>query len=116
MFTDEFGTCIPGDAIDKATRDPNRNKSMLSKEHLAMLKKEQDNHLQQTVAASIASKRAASSRGLEAMPHFRGESQANPTSVYMNTVQNQMQKGKFATPSKPADHKLDSVSVNSRLS
>jgi|TARA_B110000285_G_C15090838_1_gene598986 hypothetical protein len=40
MFTDEFGTYIPGDIVDKATKDPNRNKSMLSKEHTAMLKKE----------------------------------------------------------------------------
>ena len=86
MFTDEFGTCIPGDMLDKATKDPNRNKSMLSREHIALLKREQDNHLQQTVAASIASKRAASSRGLDAMPHFRGESQTNPTAIYMNTV------------------------------
>jgi hypothetical protein len=40
MFTDEFGTYIPGDALEKATRDPNRIKSMLSKEHIALLKKE----------------------------------------------------------------------------
>ena len=43
MFTEEFGTCINGDKIDQAVNDPNRNKSMLSKEHIVKLKKDQHN-------------------------------------------------------------------------
>ena len=61
MFTEEFGTCINGDKIDQAVNDPNRNKSMLSKEHLVKLKKDQHNQL----AAQIAAKRAMSTRGFE---------------------------------------------------
>jgi len=45
MFSDEFGTCINGDTIAKAKNDPNRNKSLLSSEHIIQLKKDQSNNL-----------------------------------------------------------------------
>jgi len=38
MFTEEFGTCVTNDKIEKAGNDPNRNKSMLSKDHIVKLK------------------------------------------------------------------------------
>ena len=81
MFSDEFGTCINGDTIAKAKNDPNRNKSLLSSEHIIQLKKDQSNNL----AAQIAAKRAMSSRGLE--NHFKSESQTNPSFAYLHAIQ-----------------------------
>ena len=59
-FGADFGTTINNDIIMRAGHDPNRTKSLLSKEHMDAVRQEQIK-----VAEELAAKRASSSRGIQ---------------------------------------------------